>query len=313
MQIDADLHDFIDELQRELPPPRDPTDMEAHLARSAAIALRLPSVLVPVTSGDFKLRPAGTTLPARLHWPTGAHQPVLMAWFPGGGWATGTLDSHDGLCRQLAHDLGVAVVCVQLPPATPGPLLHSCEAALLALRTLLEGRAKLAVNPYRLLVGGDGSGAHAALQAAWRLCRMQPGSLEAVLGLCPLVKPDFNTASYVRCASSPVFSRADAIRAWQGFLQGRWDIWDERAVLMHGNAPQQAPPVTVLVAAEQDVAHDDAIQLHDWLRMTGARCEFFGVPRMTHDFARMQHASDKARKLMLDALAAFGEIARLKP
>lgn len=313
MQIDPDLHDFIDQLQRELPPAADPADLAAHLARSAAVALRLPSVLVPVTSGDFKLRPSGMTLPARLHWPTGASQPVLMAWFPGGGWATGTLDSHDGLCRQLAHDLGVAVACVQLPPASEGPLLQGSEAALLALRTLLEGRGKLGVNPYRLLVGGDGSGGHAALQAAWRLCRMQPGSVEAVLALYPLVKPDFNTASYIRCAPSPVFSRADAIRAWQGFLRGRWDIWDERAVLMHGNAPSQAPPVSVLVAAEQDVAHDDAIQLHDWLRMVGARCEFFGVPRMTHDFARMQHASDKARKLMLDALAAFAEIAMLKP
>ena len=67
-----------------------------------------------------------------------------------------------------------------------------------------------------------------------------------------------------------------------------------------------------LTTAEQDVAHDDAIQLHDWLRAIGARCEFFGAPRMTADFARMQHASEKARKLMLDALAAFSEIALLR-
>ena len=313
MQIDPDLHDYIDQLQRELPLPRDPTDMAAQVQRFAAASRRLPSVLVPVTSGDFKLRPGGKPLPARMHWPTGAQAPVLMAWFVGGGWAAGDLDTHDGLCRQLAHDLGVAVACVQLPAAAGNPLLQGSESALLALRTLLEGRAKLGVQPARLLVGGDGSGGHAALQAAWRLARLQPGSVDAVLGLCPLVKPDFNTASYIRCASSPVFSRTDAIRAWHGFLQGQWDLWDERAVLMHGNAPIQNPPVTVLLAAEQDVAHDDAIQLHDWLRMVGARCEFFGAPRMTHDFARMQHASDKARKLMKDALGAFAEIAGLTP
>lgn len=313
MQIDPDLHDFIDQQQRELPPPRDPTDMAAQAQRYAALSRRLPSVLVPVTSGDFKLRPGGKPLPARMHWPTGAQAPVLMAWFVGGAWAAGDLDTHDGLCRQLAHDLGVAVACVQLPAAVGNPLLQSSESALLALRTLMEGRTKLGVQPARLLVGGDGSGGHAALQAAWRLARMQPGSVDAVLGLCPLVKPDFNTASYIRCASSPVFSRTDAIRAWHGFLQGQWELWDERAVLMHGNAPIDNPPVTVLLAAEQDVAHDDAIQLHDWLRMMGARCEFFGAPRMTHDFGRMQHASEKARKLMKDALGAFAEIAGLTP
>ena len=313
MQIDPDLHDYIDQLQRELPLPRDPTDMAAQVQRFAAASRRLPSVLVPVTSGDFKLRPGGKPLPARMHWPTGARAPVLMAWFVGGGWAAGDLDTHDGLCRQLAHDLGVAVACVQLPAAAGNPLLQSCESALLALRTLLEGRAKLGVQPARLLVGGDGSGGHAALQAAWRLARLQPGCVDAVLGLCPLVKPDFNTASYIRCASSPVFSRTDAIRAWHSFLHGQWELWDERAVLMHGNAPIQNPPVTVLLAAEQDVAHDDAIQLHDWLRMVGARCEFFGAPRMTHDFGRMQHASEKTRKLMKDALGAFAEIAGLTP
>ena len=311
MQIDPDLHDFIDQLQRELPPVRDPGDTEAQAQRYAALSRKLPSVLVPVTSGDFKLRPGGKPLPARLHWPTGAQMPALMVWFTGGHWLAGDLDTHDGLCRQLAHDLGVAVACVQLPLPAGQPLLHASECALLALRTLLEGRDKLHVNSTRLLVGGDGSGGHAALQAAWRLARLQPGSVEAVLALYPLVKPDFNTASYIRCASSPVLSRTDAIRAWDGFLHSRWDTWDERAVLMHGNAPIQNPPVTVLLAAEQDVAHDDAIQLHDWLRMVGARCEFLGAPRMTHDFARMQHASDKARKLMTDALAMFGEIAAL--
>ena len=165
MQIDPDLHDFIDQLQRELPPPRDPTDMAAQAQRYAAASRRLPSVLVPVTSGDFKLRPGGKPLPARMHWPTGAQAPVLMAWFVGGAWAAGDLDTHDGLCRQLAHDLGVAVACVQLPIAAGNPLLQSSESALLALRTLLEGRAKLGVQP-ALLVGGDGSGGHAALDKA---------------------------------------------------------------------------------------------------------------------------------------------------
>jgi acetyl esterase/lipase len=61
----------------------------------------------------------------------------------------------------------------------------------------------------------------------------------------------------------------------------------------------------VLLAAEQDVAHDDAIHLHDWLRDLGVRCEFLGAPRMPHDFARLQHASANARKLMVDACTIF--------
>jgi hypothetical protein len=153
MQIDPDLHDFIDQQQRDLPPVRDPLATGAQVQRYAALSRRLPSVLVPVTSGDFKLRPGGKPLAARMHWPTGAQAPVLMAWFVGGGWAAGDLDTHDGLCRQLAHDLGVAVACVQLPAAAGAALLQGSESALLALRTLAEGRVKLGVKA-RSAAGG---------------------------------------------------------------------------------------------------------------------------------------------------------------
>lgn len=312
MMFDAELAAFIDELQRSHPLPRDPNDLTAHQQRYAAVSGQLPSVLVPVTAGDFKLKGSRKTLKARLFFPQGAHQPVLMAWFVGGGWSLGTLDTHDGLCRQLAHDLGVAIAAIELPPSAGQAPLQACEDALQALQTLAEGRAKLSVNPERLLAGGDGSGAHLALQAAWRLARQKPGCVDAVLALYPLVKPDFNTASYVRCAASPVFSRQDAVRAWHALLGGRWDLWDERGVLMHGNAPVVNPPVAVVVAAEQDVAHDDALHLHDWLREVGAPCEFLGAPRMPHDFARMQHAGATARKLMLQVLEVFSGRARLR-
>jgi|JI10StandDraft_1071094.scaffolds.fasta_scaffold165056_2 acetyl esterase len=313
MLIDSDLLSFIASQEHDHPAPRDPNDFDAYISRYAAMSRKLPSVLVPVNAGDFKLRGTGKSIRARLHWPNGAVQPLLMVWFVGGGWCAGTLDTHDGLCRQLAHDLGVAVAEIELAPAAGRPPLQTCEEALLALQTLADGRAKLGVNTERLLAGGDGSGAHHALQASWRMARATPGAVDAVLGLYPLAKPDFNTASYVRCATSPTFSRHDAVRAWGALLGNRWDLWDERAVLMHGNAPVQNPPLTVLLAAEQDGAHDDAIHLHDWLKSIGARCEFFGAPRMPHDFARMQHASPGARKLLLDALAAFSQLARLAP
>ncbi|MCY1164732.1 hypothetical protein D9M73_46180 [compost metagenome] len=136
--------------------------------------------------------------------------------------------------------------------------------------------------------------------------------MDAVLALTPLVKPDFNTASYIRCANSLTFSRDDAVRSWHSLLGGRWEIWDERAVLLHGNQPIQRPPLVVIIAAEHDGAHDDAAALHDWLKEAGARCEFYGAPGMPHDFARLQHASKAARHLMLSGLDAFAVQAGLR-
>jgi acetyl esterase len=311
MPIDADLQRFLDNWLRKFPLPRDPNDLNAFEDRYEAAAKGLPSVAVPVAAGDFSFKSNAKSIRARLYRPNGAENPPLMAWFHGGGWAAGSLDSHDGLCRELSHDLGVAVASVHISSASDLGYLQGCDEAFEALRTLLRARKKLRVDSTRLIAGGDGSGAHLALQATWRLQRQQPGCVDAVLALYPLVKPDFNTGSYIRHAASQTFSRDDAVRAWQGLLHGRWESWDERAVLMHGSTPLQRPPTVVLVAAECDVAHDDAIALHDWMRATGVPCEFFGAPYMPHDFARMQRASPLARKLMRDVMTAFTDMARL--
>ena len=318
MQVDPELLVFLHALQVSHPVARDPNDMTAHIDRYDAISNALPGPTEPLnaSTGSFNLNVIAcgekTRIDARLYLPEGVDEPVLMAYFHGGGWVAGSLASHDDLCRQLSVDLQVAVASVHIPQSGNGFLLPA-EQALQVLLTLLKARKKLGVHVDRFIVGGDGSGAHMALQAAWRLARQQPGSVEAVLAITPLVKPDFNTASYIRCANSLTFSRDDAVRSWHGLLQGRWETWDERVVLLHDNQPIQRPPLVVVLAAEHDVAHDDAVALHDWLREAGARCEFYGAPGMVHDFARYQYASSAARRLLLDGLNAFAELAELRP
>jgi acetyl esterase len=316
MPIDPELLVFLHGLQVSHPLGRDPNDLSAFVERYEAISSILPGAeqLLPVTAGSFHLNVTAcgekSRIDARLYLPDGVKQPLLMAYFHGGGWVAGSLSSHDALCRQLCADLQVAVASVHVPHGSTG-YLQPAEQALQVLMTLLKARKKLGVDTDRLLVGGDGSGAHLGLQAAWRLARQTPGSVDAVLAITPLVKPDFNTASYIRCANSLTFSRDDAVRSWHTLLGGRWETFDERAVLLHSHQPIQRPPQVVVLAAEQDGAHDDAVALHDWLREAGARCEFYGAPGMVHDFVRLQHASKAARRLWLDTLDAFADMAEL--
>ena len=318
MLIDPELLQFLQGLQLQHPVPRDPNDLAAFVQRyeAASHALPGPAQAPHVTAGSFHLNTMASgekvRLDARLYLPDGVDKPVLMAFFHGGGWVAGTLATHDALCRQLCHDLQIAIAGLHVQQQAGYGFLHIAEQALQALVALCRVRDKLGVDTTRLLVGGDGSGAHLGLQAAWRLARQSPGSVDAVLALTPLVKPDFNTASYIRCANSLTFSRDEAVRSWHALLGGRWETWDERAVLLHGNQPIQRPPLVVVVAAEHDVAHDDAAALHDWLKEAGARCEFYGAPGMPHDFVRLQHASKAARHLMLSILDAFATHAGLK-
>ena len=74
---------------------------------------------------DISIPGPGGALPARLYDPVGAAgtaRPVL-AYFHGGGWVQGDLETHHGLCARLAQRSGTLVVAVdyRLAPSTNFP------------------------------------------------------------------------------------------------------------------------------------------------------------------------------------------------
>jgi acetyl esterase len=92
--------------------------------------------------------------------------PALL-FLHGGGWVIGDLDSHDGLCRQLANAAGCAVLSVDYRLGPEHRYPAAVEDAAAALRFVAAQAAPLGLDPQRIAVGGDSAG----------------GNLAAVLGL----------------------------------------------------------------------------------------------------------------------------------
>jgi acetyl esterase len=99
---------------------KDPTQPLYELSLEQARAYDLASIragggpVVPVGAAR-DLTPPGPAgeLAARLYRPSGAGPfPVLLYLF-GGGWTLGTLDTCDGVCRQLCADASCLVMSVQ--------------------------------------------------------------------------------------------------------------------------------------------------------------------------------------------------------
>ena len=126
MSVDTELLLFLHGLQISHPVSRDPNDLTAYADRYDAMSNALPGPTEPlkVTTRTFTLSVTAcgekASLQARLYLPEGVAQPVLMAYFHGGGWVAGSLASHDALCRQLSADLQVAVASVHVPQAATG-------------------------------------------------------------------------------------------------------------------------------------------------------------------------------------------------
>ncbi|MDP6342904.1 MAG: alpha/beta hydrolase fold domain-containing protein, partial [Alphaproteobacteria bacterium] len=75
----------------------------------------------------------GGELPVRVYTPVaGDMVPGITMFFHGGGWVVGDLDTHDHLCRYLAHGAGCIVVSVdyRLAPEHKFPAgLNDCITA----------------------------------------------------------------------------------------------------------------------------------------------------------------------------------------
>ncbi|HYQ53543.1 MAG TPA: alpha/beta hydrolase [Pseudomonas sp.] len=115
----------------------------------------------------------GAALGLRLYLPQQVNDrpwPVLL-YFHGGGYVVGSLDSHDGICAELAWRTPCAVLAVdyrRAPEQRFPTAVHDAEDALAWL--LAEGPAQ-GLDVGRLAVGGDSAGATLATVLAIQAAR----------------------------------------------------------------------------------------------------------------------------------------------
>ncbi|MFE2911177.1 alpha/beta hydrolase [Kitasatospora indigofera] len=267
---------------------------EARAADLASIraAAGSPRALHEVT--DLRIPGPGGELAVRVYRPSvGRPLPALLYYF-GGGWTLGSIDTADGLCRDLAAEAGCLVVTVgyRLAPEHPFPAaVHDCHAAL---RWVAGHAEELGADPARLAVGGDSAGGN--LAAAVTLLARADGDL-ALAGQL-LVYP--NTDQLADDASM-----RDNADPWQ--FNHHSVAWYRRHYLTTpGDAehPLASPlraadlaglPPALVVTAEYDPLRDQGEAYAARLAAAGVPVELTRYPGMAHGFFTMTGTVDAAR------------------
>src|ERR1700704_6280499 len=110
------------------------------------------------------------SIPARIFTPkrlrkTNGLAPVL-AFFHGGGWTIGNLDSHDVVCRKLAHEGELIVISVDYRLAPEHKFPAAIDDAISAAKWAAANAKGLGIDTQRLMVGGDSAGGNLAAVVA---------------------------------------------------------------------------------------------------------------------------------------------------
>ncbi len=123
---------------------------------------------------DVSVPRPGGEIPLRVYQPNGRDPGAggVLVYFHGGGWCIGDLDTHDGVCRELASQCGSVVVAVDYRLAPEARFPAAIDDAWTALQWVRDQASTLvgvkdgASRTVPIAVCGDSAGANLAAVVA---------------------------------------------------------------------------------------------------------------------------------------------------
>jgi acetyl esterase len=236
---------------------------------------------------------AGTR--CRLYRPDGvasSNVPALV-YFHGGGWVIGDLDTHDTLCRQLAHGAGVVVIAVDYRLAPEHRFPAAADDCIAATRWVAGQAGVLGIDSTRLAVGGDSAGGNLAAVVA--LAAREAGDLPLAYQLLiyPATDQRRGAPSHTTNADGYLLTR-DSIRWYHDhYLEGDAHDEDWRASPLLHQDLTGLPPALVLTAGF-DPLRDEGAQYAQALGDAGNRVAYVCFERQIHGFVTMGKVLDEA-------------------
>jgi acetyl esterase/lipase len=109
----------------------------------------------PVRCGDH-------TVPVRLFLPTVGESDKVLVFFHGGGWVTGTIDTYDAVCADLANFTGWSVAAVDYRLAPEHPFPQGLEDCYAVVQTIFRDGDLMGAHPRQLALMGDSAGGNLA-------------------------------------------------------------------------------------------------------------------------------------------------------
>ena len=112
-----------------------------------------------VTHTDRELPGPAGPIAARVYTPDGlaAPSPAIL-YIHGGGWVTGSIETHDSWCRKLAQGAQARVVSIEYRLAPEHPFPAAADDATATFRWITRNADELGVDPSLVAVAGDSAG-----------------------------------------------------------------------------------------------------------------------------------------------------------
>lgn len=283
--LDPDIRRLLDTVFINAPPNAAVPDV-AELRAATEAAPRLLGGPAEGVAAIVDLRapgPAGS-IAVRVYRPVSSTPLPLVLYAHGGGWVTGSLDSHDKLCRILANRLASLVVAIdyRLAPEHVYPAaLDDVEACWRWARA--EARA-LGADGQRFALAGDSSGGNLAAALTLRLAQAGAAQPAAQLLLYPALDATCSRRAYRDFATGYNLTAAAMAWYWNTYSGGTAPQTPELSPLAATRLSSLPPAVIAL--AQADVLYGDGFDYARRLRAAAVPARVVDCQGMIHGFLR---------------------------
>jgi acetyl esterase len=285
-----------------------PAEVRAAMERAPA---RVASPLdLQVEFSDRVLPASSGHVAVRIYRPstTGGSKPVLL-YFHGGGWTTGSLNTHDAPCRALARRADCLVVAVDYRLAPEHPFPAGLEDCWAATQWVVHNAGQIGGDSRAIAVGGDSAGGNLAAVVAIR-ARDRGVRLALQMLVYPNTDCCLDTASCIANAEGYGLTLSAVSAYWDLYLPEQERRCDPEASPLRAADLRGVAPAWVMVC-EYDPLRDEGVAYAEKLRESGVPLILREYEGVIHGIFRLAAYIDDGNQALDDAAAVLASAFRM--
>lgn len=314
MSLDPEIATLLERVRRAGRPPFEsmsPVDARVAYRKASRVLDVAPRRLPSVADHAFRARD-GATVRVRVYAPSFDEPLPALLYFHGGGFTIGSVDTHDAVCRMLAHDADCIVLSVDYRLAPEHRFPTAADDAHDALRWVHAHTDPLGIDPARFAIGGDSAGGTLAAVAAIH-ARDEGITCALQLLIYPGTRRDGDTASRIALAKGFLLDATTIDWFFDQYAPDASDRDDWRFAPLDGRGPG-GPPVdpagvaeACIVTAGFDPLRDEGVAYATRLADAGVAVAHLQYPGLIHGFLQFGGAIDAARRAQHDIVGVLRE------
>jgi acetyl esterase/lipase len=304
--LDPDIRRLLDTVFNVAPGAGAPDVAQLRAAAEKTPALLGGAPLAVDSIVDAHIPGNTAAVAVRIYRPAAAAPLPLVLYAHGGGWVTGSLETHDRLCRILASRLHAVVVAVDYRCAPEHVFPAALDDVALAWQWARANAGKLGADGTRFAVAGDSSGGNLAAGLTLRLREYGAPQPQLQLLLYPALDATCSRRSYREFATGYNLSAEQMAWYWNAYRSGVAADTPWLSPLVAASVDGLAPAVVAI--AEHDVLRDDGLEYAQRLEAAGVPVQLIRCDGMIHGFLRWGGVVPAASR-WIDTIAAAGRAA----